>query len=625
MRIIKSLLLLSSFFLFDFLFASNIKVGAQVVIDGPGGNKLKQSGTGIRFETGSVDPMWGGTGEYTFQTYFVDPEGGEPEFVKIYITRSGKENFENHLMQKGVATANGTAYFFKKIISEKDAGIYQFYFEAKVGDRLIHGPSYWGENCKPGGCGECCGVWGGPKILSSKLIEENKIYFFEKEKKNPLVVYDVGKNWITSVDISSDEKYFAAADNNQTVYLFDIPQKKLKWKYTSDFVADTGNLGMDKGLVSFSDNGYLAVSLKGVVFLFDINRDKPIWSFPTGAVLNGLAISGDAKYIAAGGRDTYVYFWEKDNSNPVWRHKIEATGGMMGGSVIRSLSMTVDGSYFVVGTSCPDRSIHVFTPKSSIPVFEAKVGVNFPVESVSITKDGQYILAGGGGSPEDPYSAVLYKLKQLKPVWNFDASVNPVNEVVISSDGQYCAAGSILEGIFVNRCDDKNPLWRAKDTGYIGSLSFSDDGGYLGAGTGTNHVLLLSIPNRKIINDWETAGKAESSAISSSGRYIAAGTGLNRFFIISGEGTNSSGANEMAFKNEKPEIVSVGAFNSPDSGLKPNGIFEKIKAWFIKTFSSFFHSKDKKQDKIKSCGNGLCEPDLGETIENCIGDCTPSE
>jgi len=59
--------------------------------------------------------------------------------------------------------------------------------------------------------------------------------------------------------------------------------------------------------VAFARNGYLADSLKGVVYLFKTNSNKPIWSHPTGMVLNGLVISEDGKYIAAAGRDTNVY------------------------------------------------------------------------------------------------------------------------------------------------------------------------------------------------------------------------------------------------------------------------------------------------------------------------------
>jgi len=600
-------------------FAKNIMAVNQIVVNDQGGNQMEQSGTGIRFETGSVSPMWGSAGQYTFQTNFIDPQGRQPEFVKIYLQRGGDNVFENHLMQKVNASGKSAAYSFSKTIFNSKEGIYQFYFEAKIGNKLIHGPSYWGENCKPGGCGECCGVWGGPKILSTKLIEDNKIYLFEKEKNNPVVVFDVGKKWITSVDISLDDKYFAAADNEQNLYLFDVQQKKLKWQFKAPPVTDTGNLGMDKGMTAFSNNGYLAASLKGVVFLFKIESGELIWSFPTNAVLNGLAISENSELIAAGGRDTYVYLWNTKNSNLVWKHKIEAKGGMMGGSVIRSLDMTPSGELFVVGTSCPDRSIHVFSPNSSNPVFKAKVGVNFPVESVGLSDDGQYILAGGGGSKEDPYSAVFYKLKKENPVWNFETSVNPTNEVAISNNGEFCAIGSILEGIFINKCADNKPLWRVKETGYIGSLSFSDKGKYLAAGTGANHVLLISIGEKKIINDWETSGKAEATKISKSGKLVAVGTGLNRFIIISGEGTNSSGTGAETTK-VKPEIVGTTSMNNQVSiKAVKNGWLGKLKTWFL----GLFNKTDSKKQTI-TCGNGLCEPDLGETATSCVKDCTPS-
>jgi len=619
-------------FLVSFIITSSLfsipkaKAENQVVVNNSSEGQIEQSGTGTRFETGSVNPMWGGAGEYTFQTYFIDPQKRNPDFVKIYLLKGGDNEFENFLMTKETTSNKGVSYFFKKTISEKNEGIYQFYFEAKIDGKLIHGPSYGGSECKPGGCGTCCGVWGGPKILSSKVIEDNKIYLFESGKNKPLISYDIGKNWLTSVDISPDEKYFAAADNNQNLYLFEIASKSLKWKYTGNPVGDTGNLGMDKGLISFSGNDHLAVSLKGVVFLFDTKSENPIWSYPTGAVLNGLAISDDGKFIAAGGRDTYVYLWSTENSTPVWKHKIEAKGGMMGGSVIRSLSMTSDGKYFVVGTSCPDRSIHVFSPQSSNPVFKAKVGINFPVESVAISDDGQNILAGGGGSPEDPYSSVFYKFKQEKPLWVFNTSLNPVNEVAISKDGVYCAIGSNMDGIFVNKCANEKSLWKIKDTGYIGSLSFSEDGKYFSVGTGTNHVLLVSIDKKKIINDWETTGKAESSKISTSGKYVAAGTGLNRFFIISGEGENNSGAGTTELKNVKPKIVEATDMitKSSNENQSRKNVFVIIKDWFSKIFSLIVKNKNQKAVTTENCGNGLCEPDLGENKDSCLKDCNPS-
>ena len=623
---IKLFLLLIFLSLVSYFFVPQVAAQKEIVVSGQGENQLEQSGTETRFETGSVNPMWGGTGEYIFQTYFVDPEGREPDFVKIYLQRGGDgEDFESYAMTKGIAGSTGTSYSFVKKISEKNEGIYQFYFEAKINGKLIHGPSYGGPDCKPGGCGECCGVWGGPKVMATKVIEDNKIYLFEAGKKKPLIAHDVGKNWITGVAISPDEKYLAAADNNQHLYLFDVARQELVWEYTGSPIEDTGNLGMDKGLVAFSANGELAASLKGVVFLFKPDSNRPIWSAPTGAVLNGLAISADGEYLAAGGRDTYVYLWKKESAVPVWKRKIEAKGGMMGGSVIRSLSMSADGGYFVVGTSCPDRSIHVFTPQSSTPIFEAKVGLNFPVESVSMSADGQSILAGGGGSPEDSYTAVLYQLKKDLPVWRFDTSLNPVNEVVISTDGKVCVIGSNLEGIFIGECAAKDPLWRVKDTGYIGSLSISDDTAFLAAGTGTNHVLLVSLTEEKIINDWETTGKAETTRISGSGKYVAAGTGLNRFFIISAEGTNNSGAGGTETAGSKPTVVRVTSLGKTEKKNFVQNFWTQIKAFFTKILNLIFHrGKPAEPSGGVACGNNLCEPDQGETKDNCPQDCTPS-
>jgi|GEM_PF-3324496 len=579
-------------FVVIFLFFPKFSFAQQVIINsGQQGessgqnsqNTTKQS-SNPRLETGSVTPMFGGSGKYTFQTILVNPQNLRPDHVKIFIQKGGEDKWDEQIMVRTGERSSGAEYSYAKSFQESEIGNYQFYFEAKFGSKIIHGPSYGSEDCVPGGCGTCCGVWGGPKIISARLINENKIYLFEREQEKPLLNYDIGKNWATSVAFSPDEKHFAIADNEQNIYLFDLGTKQLKWKYKADPIQDTGNLGMDRGNVVFSGNGYLAASLKGVVFLFKKDSNNPLWSYPTGMVLNSLAISDDGNYIAAGGRDTNVYAWKKENPIPLWKHKIEAKGGMMGGSVIRSMDMTPDGKFFVVGTSCPDRSIHVFTPNNPDPIFIAKVGINFPVESVSMSDDGQTILAGGGGSYEDPYSAVLYMLKQDKPVWNFNYSLNPTNEVAVSADGKWCAVGSNMDGLFFLNCDSKNPIWQLKNSGYIAGISFSSDGRYLVTGTGTNHVFLISVNEEKILNDWILNSKAEATTISSGGKYIAAGTGLNRFFIIGAVGeANTSGAGGSEVKQQKPEIIKIGSSQNMNS--LPSQPFQNKRS--IKQFQIF--------------------------------------
>jgi len=520
-----------------------------------------------KLETGSVNPMHGGPGIYTFQTILVAPKGTKPDYVKIFLQKGdGKSVFEGLLMTKGVEGSRGIIYEYSKSFTEKDEGTYEFYFEAKFGNKTIHGPSYGGEDCTPGMCGTCCGGWSGPKIISSKLIEENGIYLFRKGEKEPVWYFPVGKNWVTSTAFSLDDQHFASADNNQNIYFFDIAHSEPEWIYTGS-TKETGELGADKGLVAFADNGYLAASLKGVVYLFNSGSSTPNWSYPTGMVLNGLVISEDGKYIAAAGRDTNVYLWNTDSSTPAWSHKIEAKGGLLGGSVIISLTMSPDGKYFAAGTSCPDRSIHVFTPSKPDEIFQAKAGINFPVGTVSISNNGQYLLAGGGGDPEDPYTAILYKVGSSEPVWHFDFSRNPVSEVAISPDAKSCVIGSNMDGLMFNDCSGKNPVWKLEGTGHISSVAFSKDGNVIASGSLTNHVFLLPKDGSKIINDWKINNKIESLDISSDGSYIAVGTGLNRFFMTGAVGENTSGAGGSEVKERTIKIVKVGSVQNTTSSL----------------------------------------------------------
>ena len=198
----------------------------QVIIEFPdNNNQSSQNSNEPRLETGSVTPSYGPPGEYTFHTYFSDPQNRTPEYVKIYIADVNRdaaiEKTQPHLMQRtSNITSQGTRYDYTTDILEE--GQYQFYFEAKVGDEILHNPYYGGQDCQPGLCPECCGAWGGPKVLSENLTDKHKIYLFNKDKEKPLWSYDVGKKWITSVCISADNKFLAAADNKGGLYLFNI-------------------------------------------------------------------------------------------------------------------------------------------------------------------------------------------------------------------------------------------------------------------------------------------------------------------------------------------------------------------------------------------------------------------
>jgi len=529
---------------------------SQTVVDSP--TQTVSDSTKLRFETGAVMPQYGPPGQYRFTTYLIYPENRTPEYVKIFIEHLGDESTrKSYDMKRESITTQGIQYSYEHTFPANEEGNHNFYFEAKVGDKVIHGPSYFGDDCIPGLCATCCGEWGGPKIISQELIDEHKIYLFKKDKDQPLWSYDVGKNWVTSVAISPDGKNTAAADNQGNLYLFSNSSNQPIWTFTGEFDSSSGDIASDRGLVAFSNNGYLVAGLKGVVYLFKTDSNMPVWQHNIGMTLNGVVISQDAKYIAAGGMDTKVYFWNSDSSEPAWSYKVESEGGIMGGSVIRAMNMTPDGKYFTAGTSCPDRSVYVFNPDQSEPIFRAQVGSNFPAETVSISDDGQYVLVGGGGSDEDPYAAVLFKIGQDELLWKFDYDKNPTLKVAISADGKSYVLGYILSGIIFGSSDSKNPTWQLKNSGYIADLTFSENGKYLAAGSGTHHVFLLSADGSQLHQDWEVDNKVESIAISTDGQYIVAGTSLDRFVIIGEYDGNVSGSGSGDIQDIEPELKNV--------------------------------------------------------------------
>lgn len=561
-KIILIFTILSLMLIPTVVFAQN----QQVIIEGQKNNSENTSGP--RLETGSVTPSYGPPGKFTFHTYFSDPQNRTPEYVKIYISDINSkgvpiEKTEPHLMQKSpTSSPQGIGYTYTTTLTQE--GQYQFYFEAKVDSTILHNPYYGGQDCQPGLCSECCGAWGGPKVLSEKLITNHKIYLFDKNNNQPVWSYDVGKKWITSVTISTNNKQLAAADNKGGLYLFNLDSNIPIWTYGANSDTNTDEnmeigSSSDKGIVAFSDNGYLAAALEKQVYLFKTEGNQPLWQHDVGMGLEGLNISDNGKYISAGGHNTKVYLWETDNSQPKWEYKVESEGGILGleGSVIRSMAMTPNGQYFTAGTSCPDRSVYVFRPDKSQPILKIKAGTNFPVETIDISDNGQYVIAAGGGSSDDPYSALLIKIDQEEPVWKFDYSKNPAISARISPDNQSIALGYILDGIYFLNRDSNQPLWQLKNSGYIGDMAFSATGNTLAVGTGTYHVLLLPADGDEILKDWKVENKVESVAISADGQYIAAGTGLYRFLTIGSEGGNTSGAGTGELEDSKPELVKL--------------------------------------------------------------------
>jgi WD40 repeat protein len=500
---------------------------------------------------------FGGPGGYRFDAIIKDPLNRTPTYVRFMIAKmdTKKLNHRTYTMVRGTQMSQGVQYSATVHFSTKDIGYYAYYCEAKIDGNLYHYPHYGGDPCTAGLCSTCCGEMSGPKIVNVALLKNQRIYLFQKGKSQPLWSINTGTRWTTGLAFSQDGQYVAAADDNAKVDLFNRSSDTPIWTFQGDTRPDNGNTGYDRGLVAFSRQ-YLVASLKGIVYLFTLDSNQPVWQYDIGYTMNGLSISADGKHIVAGGHNGTVYLWDSASSSPQWTYSIYAKGGMMDTSTIKSLAMTYNGKRFALGTSCPDRRVYVFTPTSSKPIYTVKAGKNYPVESVSISDDGRnVIVAGGGEIDDDPYSASLYRVGRTTPVWRFTYEKAPTLAAAVSPNGKRTAIGFFMPGIYFNNMASSSPTAQLQYAGYVSTLAFSRNNSYLAAGSGKNYVYLTNAAGTKVFNAWRTVNKIETIAISPDGLYVAAGTSLDRFRYIDESGTsNNSGAGVGKISSTRPRL-----------------------------------------------------------------------
>jgi len=287
---------------------------------------------------------------------------------------------------------------------------------------------------------------------------------------------------ITVVDITQDGQYIIAGSKDCRVYVFNNKGNKL-WRY---------DVGGEISSISTTPNGkYIVVGAKhGMVYLFDINENV-LWNYEAGeheSTINSVAISSDGKYIVAGGGNYsgwwygYIYFFNR-SGKLLWTYK---TG-------------------------------------------ESEYGSN-NVNSVAISSDGKYIVAGGGNN--------VYLLnKDGKLLWTYKTG-GTINSVAISSDGKYIVAGSRDDNVYLfNRTG--NLLWKYKTGGWVESVSITPDGKYIAVGSGDGKAYIIDTKSGSfplVLGSYKTGGWVMSVAISSDGNYMTAGSDDYNAYLLNKTG-----------------------------------------------------------------------------------------
>ncbi|MFX1501319.1 MAG: WD40 repeat domain-containing protein [Promethearchaeota archaeon] len=311
-----------------------------------------------------------------------------------------------------------------------------------------------------------------------------------------------------NVAISSNGQYVAVACYDLNLYFFERNNSTPLW---------SSNLGESVQSVAITPDGqYIVAGTCGnEVYFFEKNNSNPLWSYNTGGIVMSLAISSDGQYFAAGvGRDDYsAYLFEKNSSTPLWRY---GTGYAIGH--VESVGISSDGNYIVAGAY--NGNLYVFGKNSSTPIWTYKTP-NWAYH-VAISSDGNYIVVGDTAGTNPAHGIYFFERTNSTPLWSY-TTWDTVQSVALSSNGQYLVVGTGGDQVYFFERNYSTPLWNFNTGASVGSVAISSDGQYIVAGSYNDKIFFFDRNNSTPLWTYNTISEIESVAISSDGQYFTAG------------------------------------------------------------------------------------------------------
>lgn len=611
MRLIK-------YFLFVFAFVISFIISPTVFAEDkntPGGMipKLPKTQNDPVLSDGHVYPFWGPPCQrYTYSVVYRDKEGRKPEYVKIYFNGKmieiQKENSDDTDYKKGVK------YIYKHVPNKVGSNFY--YFEASNGvgktrASIIDSPD------------------NGP-VLFTSAFDKNEIAVIDKQSGKKILEFPTGKEWVGGISFSDDGKYLAAKTSYH-VYLFDTakPDKPV-WEFKYGEGMPIGD-DVKGGIAISADGSKIFASIGNKVFLFDKKSNRPVWQSETESQSYNVAISKDGNFAAAAtaGSESNInsnllIFWNIKSNKPLWQY--HSSGNF------HDVSLSDNGSFIAGSTGCPDRRFYLFSKDSNIPLIRTEpLTRDSPVHRAKISANGTLAAVG---SESDGGAVFLFDKDVQSPVWKFPipqgSSVRALN---FTPGGQFIGAATFSGNAYIFDKDKNVPVAEWKVNASLGGVDIADDGSFLAAG-GTDKKLYVFDKNTKSKTEIPFNEYLEEIDISGNGKYIAAGTGGSVYFFetyISQDGGKTFDCSNVTEPQPESQVSQDGGFGRT-TPQKTMGIWDRV-VNFIKSVFKIKPEQPVKQIQSSPeqpsgdavCGNDYCEPDLGETKENCPKDCSAGD
>jgi WD40 repeat protein len=625
---------------------------------------------------GHVYPFWGPVCmRYTYSVVYRDKEGRPPEYVKIYFNGQmidmEKENPADNNYKKGVK------YIYKFVPNKLGSNFY--YFEASNGkgkarDSIIDSPdngpvlfeSDFSKNeialIEPKSASKISSFptgkeWVGGVALSAdgKYLAaktSRHIYLFETPNiEKPLWEFldtsckdcPIGGDVKGGVDISADGSKIIAAIGNR-VLLFNKNSNKPIWSYETDnsYNVAISQDGRYAGAATAGEEENLNSNL---LILWETDKGKPLWKYHSSGNFHDVSLSADGKYIAGstGCPDRKFYLFSKDSNTPLIKTEM-----LTRDSPVSRAKISADGSLIAVGSESDAGAVFLFSKDQKEPLWKFPTGMA-SVRALSFTPDGRYIAAATFVG--DIY---LFEKESNQPKAHWQIPETALGGIDIADDGSFLAVGGVDNKVHIFEKDSqegKEILFNE----FVEEIDISANGKYIAAGTGGSVYFFESFakkedkifpcttiieppkePEEGFLGIDKPLSEKEPSQIFliffTLGFLISFLSVIGYLAIIKFNLLKRPPEKLLKFKKRViiPLIILMGIFfilmlitgfyyykieqTSPISSPQKEEQEENQ--------TSAIEMKKENQTFDKAvCGNNLCEPDLGESKENCSQDC----
>ena len=327
--------------------------------------------------------------------------------------------------------------------------------------------------------GNGTGVNGLDMPLDSKYIVagiRDTLYVLNTSTGNPIWMLKINTN-ISSLDLSEDGRYLAIFTSTHSILFIDIYRRSILWNYSlneppiSMRISENGDMlsvityrklylfknfsgnssytykiseyEFDKNPRFLSmNNEKIIVSLDDEIYMFNKTLDKPIRTLKTNSKINGIDISKNYISIILSNKSLLLMNIDMDI---LWNKVL--------GDIPRFISITRNEKRLIIATN---QFIYIFDIKNSSMIYRSTFLRSRP-KCLSVSYNGDIFAVGG-------YAYIyFFSIKSRIPIYAYSlcTCVFPYifNEIVVSRNGQYVAAGTNGEKLYLFQLKFKKTSW----------------------------------------------------------------------------------------------------------------------------------------------------------------------